>query len=39
MFDSKNLFIMKNLLVIVLAVVGSLVAYAAEREYLPLVEE
>lgn len=30
---------MKNLLVIILAVVGSMVAYAAEHEYLPLVEE
>ena len=30
---------MKNLLVILLVAMGSLAAYAAEREYLPLVEE
>lgn len=30
---------MKNILVILLAVVGSLTAHAAEHEYLPLVEE
>lgn len=30
---------MKNIVVILLAVVGSMAAYAAEHEYLPLVEE